>query len=833
MRIRNLPLLKDVTTGNYIPVELDSFAFLRYAQYILEHGHIMDFDLMRYYPNGYYPANEFSFVSHFIVWLYKFLHMFNSNLTLEYVDAIYPPLAFVVGLIFFFLLVRRLFDWRVALLGSAFLAVIPPYIYRTMAGFSDKEALGMMFFFVSLYLFTASWQTSSLKKSLSLAALSGIMTALMALSWGGVYFVFLTIGLYALYMVVFDYFTPKEYYDYATWCIFSILFSTVVFTTRFTLSGAFNSLLFIPLNLALVVGFFRYLILRYNFFNLQHRFQKFFPLGITTAIISSLLILLLFVSTHGFQSLFYRVQDFITSILTPYAASRWGVTVAESHQPYISDWFSQFGNFYFWTFLIGVLLFVFYTFIVRLKHRLLITSGYVIFLVFFLMSRYSSQPPFDGVSSLARLFYFGSLLFFVAGLLFIYWYSYKHHKELYSQLFSLKKEYIFVFVWLFVQLVTARLAIRLLFVFAPLTAIIVAFLYVKIYDLSRSIPSTFARYAFVLAVVYLLFSPFVSISLVSYYQQDLRTVGYSGPAYTQQWQIAMDWVRKNTPEDAVFAHWWDYGYWVQGGGQRATLTDGGNSGGPALNHFMGRNVITGANSTEALEFLKVKKATHLLIISDEIGKYGAFSSIGSNQTYDRFSVIPTFTLSPSESKEQRDQTLFVYRGSAAFDEDIYFDGQLFPARSSGIAAIMVPISVKDNRTSIQQPRAVVVYQNQQYSIPLKCVFVDRKEIVFPEPGIRACLQIIPAIEGNSVNVLGGGLYLSQKVWNTLFTHMYLFDQKWEGFTLAYTDEQSVPLALYNGRTFGPLKIWSITYPDSIPYNPHYEELELDASLSLV
>ena len=63
--------------------------------------------------------------------------------------------------------------------------------------------------------------------------------------------------------------------------------------------------------------------------------------------------------------------------------------------------------------------------------------------------------------------------------------------------------------------------------------------------------------------------------------------------------------------------------------------------------------------------------------------------------------------------------------------------------------------------------------------------------------------------------------------------MYLFDQKWEGFTLAYTDEQSVPLALYNGRTFGPLKIWSITYPDSIPYNPHYEELELDASLSLV
>ena len=27
----------------------------------------------------------------------------------------------------------------------------------------------------------------------------------------------------------------------------------------------------------------------------------------------------------------------------------------------------------------------------------------------------------------------------------------------------------------------------------------------------------------------------------------------------------MSWVRENTPEESIFVHWWDYGYWVQYG----------------------------------------------------------------------------------------------------------------------------------------------------------------------------------------------------------------------------------------------------------------------------
>jgi dolichyl-diphosphooligosaccharide--protein glycosyltransferase len=35
----------------------------------------------------------------------------------------------------------------------------------------------------------------------------------------------------------------------------------------------------------------------------------------------------------------------------------------------------------------------------------------------------------------------------------------------------------------------------------------------------------------------------------------------------------MEWLNKNTPEDAVIASWWDYGYWITTLGERITLAD--------------------------------------------------------------------------------------------------------------------------------------------------------------------------------------------------------------------------------------------------------------------
>ncbi|MBT4676201.1 MAG: hypothetical protein HOB66_06485, partial [Thaumarchaeota archaeon] len=42
---------------------------------------------------------------------------------------------------------------------------------------------------------------------------------------------------------------------------------------------------------------------------------------------------------------------------------------------------------------------------------------------------------------------------------------------------------------------------------------------------------------------------------------------------SNDWKDAMLWVKENTPEDAVIASWWDYGYWITTLSERTTLAD--------------------------------------------------------------------------------------------------------------------------------------------------------------------------------------------------------------------------------------------------------------------
>ncbi|MCV0400881.1 MAG: hypothetical protein K5777_02710 [Nitrosopumilus sp.] len=54
------------------------------------------------------------------------------------------------------------------------------------------------------------------------------------------------------------------------------------------------------------------------------------------------------------------------------------------------------------------------------------------------------------------------------------------------------------------------------------------------------------------------------------------TILNGGAAYTvatNDWIETLDWIKNNTPQDAVVASWWDYGYWIQTMAERASLAD--------------------------------------------------------------------------------------------------------------------------------------------------------------------------------------------------------------------------------------------------------------------
>jgi len=42
---------------------------------------------------------------------------------------------------------------------------------------------------------------------------------------------------------------------------------------------------------------------------------------------------------------------------------------------------------------------------------------------------------------------------------------------------------------------------------------------------------------------------------------------------TSDWLDAMQWLKENTPNDAVVASWWDYGYWITTLGERRSIAD--------------------------------------------------------------------------------------------------------------------------------------------------------------------------------------------------------------------------------------------------------------------
>ncbi len=50
-----------------------------------------------------------------------------------------------------------------------------------------------------------------------------------------------------------------------------------------------------------------------------------------------------------------------------------------------------------------------------------------------------------------------------------------------------------------------------------------------------------------------------------------------GSAFPQfssnDWKDAMNWLKGNTPEDAIIASWWDYGYWITTLSERTTIVD--------------------------------------------------------------------------------------------------------------------------------------------------------------------------------------------------------------------------------------------------------------------
>jgi dolichyl-diphosphooligosaccharide--protein glycosyltransferase len=94
---------------------------------------------------------------------------------------------------------------------------------------------------------------------------------------------------------------------------------------------------------------------------------------------------------------------------------------------------------------------------------------------------------------------------------------------------------------------------------------------------NKNFKNSFMKFSFLVGIIILLVIPisFPSSNWVTAAKSPptILNGGSAYPVSTNDWIESMEWIKNNTPKDAVIASWWDYGYWISTLGERATIND--------------------------------------------------------------------------------------------------------------------------------------------------------------------------------------------------------------------------------------------------------------------
>ncbi len=821
--------LIDATTGDYTPLALDPYYFMRHAETLLANDwSYPGLDTFRSPHLDTAWHNEI--LPHSIVLIYKAIQMFSSDVTIGYAAVLNPVIFFALGLIMFFILVWVLTQSKwIAVISAIILTAIPPYLYRTLAGFSDHEAIGMFGFFTALLLFFIGMLylekgKLSYGKSLSFGLVAGFGTMLTIATWGGVgkfLFMILPLAFLINWLVKKDKDLWNYVLFYVSWFV-GIAASTSIFGYPMVQTIRGHTLSPSGILTLIVLGYLIIEALLIQLKLLNNELKKY------KEIISLAAVMLL--GALFYQVFVGNVFDFVLSVLTkvldPFKGSRLAQTVAEQKAPYLTELIGQVGRTLFYTFLVGCLIVggKIAAGIKKKKLRPLFVGSFAFFIFGILFSKISPTSLLNGDNFISKVLFFVSFLAIAGSSLYIY-----KKSE-----WDIDVRWIMIAAWMIPMLLAVRSAIRVFFAIVPFISMMIPFALFEIGKWAKS-KDELTR---ILSVVFTIaLSILLIVSLFGYYNVINSQARYQTPSYNADWQKAMEFVRENTSEGSIFGHWWDYGYWVQTGGNRPSFSDGGHSQGGFGNHMMGRYVLTTPDPNSAKSFFKSNNISYLLIDPTDIGKYAAYSSIGTGRDVDdRSAWIATMTSSPADIQETANGSSRIYRGGTVLDDDLLYNNVLLPKGKAGIGAITLEKNsiLVGNQTLLAygQPEGIYVYNNKQYRFPLRYLFQNGQLKDF-ENGVNATAYIYPNVyngpNGQQFDQDGAAMYLSAKTKDSLVAKLYLMgdvDAEYSELELVY-DKFDYPFVFYYQGFRGPIKIFKIN-TDEMDHVLVHDEFGLNA-----
>lgn len=854
VRTSNISGLINAATGEpTLGPDLDPYLYLRNAIEISEGKNLGDLDVMRSSPIGAPSYLKSSMMPWAILFVQKIFNVF-SNYSIVEAAIISPVIFFTISVLGFFLFVYFLFSMKLsknksligATIASLFYSFVPAMLHRTVAGIPEIESLGMMWFWFTFLFFVLAWKENlvegrkflfSNKKMIIYGLLAGLFAGAMSWTWGGYRYIYMILALSSFLAFLFNIDKKKNLVVFASFLVTGFLIeflkvkSIFLIITNLTDTGFAFAVLIIML-----INYFLFSTKLSKSLIVSRIKEKINLPESVLSIILFLIIGILFLLVINPSFLFNTFSTIVERLLYPFGRSRVGLTVAENRAPYFFEVLSNFGTIV-WLFLAGTII----SFYEAVKHfsqkkKIFLNTFFIIFVLTFVFSRISSDNLLNGDNFISKLLYFGGLILFGIALIWVYIQAYiKKNEKILSDFSLINFASILLISFSFWGIVSMRGAVRLFFIIAPIIILVASYFFVKIFDYRKSKEDLNRMFVWIMIIV----ASFVIISTFIFYA-GVTTAGAKQvipSSYNQQWNYAMDWVTKNTPESSVFVHWWDYGYWVQSIGERPTVTDGGHYVG-WWDHTTARYLLTTSKPETALSLMKTHNVSYLLIDSTDVGKYPAFSGIGSNESgTDRLSWIPVMPLDSSQTQEVNGTINAIYSGGQATDADIVYGGEngsplFLPGGKVGLAGIIIRYSQNEGEFTFSQPVGVFVYNGKRYDLPLRYIFTNGETLDFGK-GVNSLVMFVPSLDqgssGFSINPVGSVIYLSEKTKDTLFSQLYLMNDPkniYPTINIAHSEDDPVIKSLksqgvaigdfiyYQGLR-GPIKIWEVGYPDNV------------------
>ncbi len=495
--------------------EFDPFFNYRATQFIVENGIIEYFnwhDDMSWYPEGRDVSSNSQVILH--ITAASLYPIFGGNSSLYDFTIIFPVVFGSLTAIILFAFVRVIAGTTAGLFACLFYSVSVPIIIRGTIGWFKSEPLGLFFGLLAMYLLLSALSSRNSKISFSKLIGAGIFFAFGISAWGGIQFFIIPLGLFFLVLPFL-----RNDHDFIRWAI-----------PVFTISFLLTALVFERPGIRFVFGI-----------------QGFLIIGSTIFLVICTMIQKLSKEEKRLRNGLYFLIGTILS----------GITLITINT---SSAFLRLPSFRY----------------LNAVNPFLTTQ----------------DPLVDSVAehattTLAQSFYFSSILMIFAGIGI--WFILKNKDQIYS--FSKLKNDMIVFTLIlslagvyvssaFIRLeLFASISIIILssIGLSVLTSVILIDKKIKDKKISNN-PRIITRISYFSIIIILLIMPLTIPENGNWVNATkapptLLNGGSFFSIATDDWRNAMEWLNKNTPEDAVIASWWDYGYWITTLSERASLAD--------------------------------------------------------------------------------------------------------------------------------------------------------------------------------------------------------------------------------------------------------------------